>query len=134
MPMSGPLAEWNQKHEKELLDKEAASQQRRDRALASAKEELQRLYDERKAKIAKTQAENKKNEATFVQERDSQQSAGSSWQRVMYFVDLSSSRQQKASSEASNPNAAQSDAKQLKHPYKDTSRFRQVLAQLKHAS
>lgn len=137
MPTSGPLAEWNAKHETQLAEKEKAAAERRKRALEQAKEETQRLYDEREKKIKAAKSENKTAEASFVQERDSQQSVGSSWQRVDYLISLASARAGKSadSGSSNSVSSGSGDAKpaERKHAPKDTTRFRQVLNQLKHA-
>lgn len=139
MPTSGPLAEWHAQHERELAEKEKAAAQRRQRALELAKEEMQRLYDERNKVLSKTKAENRQAEKSFVEERDAQSSAGSSWQRVDYLISLAGTRSGKSNSDhvsaspSSNTGSDSTKAVERKHAARDTSRFRQLINQLKHA-
>ena len=129
--------EWLAKHKEELEERKRLSEERRAKQLAHAKAELDRMYAERKDRIAKTHAANLESQHSKNEEKENVLAKGSDWERICYLIDFKSTQPNKPErrEEATpQPNATATNSQeqqQPKHPRKDVSRFKEVLLKLK---
>ncbi|KYQ88171.1 clathrin light chain [Tieghemostelium lacteum] len=109
------MKEYLDKHDKELKDKQKASEEKRQKKIQEAKQSLDKFYAERESK-KKTALKNNREHNKSI-EGDSNSSTGNTWESVVSMVDLKD-----------KPKDATSTAEKSK----DTTRMREILIRLKN--
>eukprot|EP01132_Coremiostelium_polycephalum_P000421 gene421-533_t len=133
------MKEFLAKHEKELKDKQAASEEKLKKKMEEAKKSLDAFYSERESK-KKTAVKNNREHNKALESEGAALSASTdhSWANVVSMIDLqakpttasSSSTTTKESSSSSSSNSKE----QTPTPAKDTTRMREILLRLKNTS
>jgi hypothetical protein len=103
---------WKAEHDAELDERHSKEQSARQASRTAGRGELDRLLAEHKAKVEKTKATNRQQEQATIQERDAQLKKGEEWERVASYM----------------------GAKVEREGLRDTSRYRDIVFKMKHAS
>jgi site-specific recombinase XerD len=108
------IREWREKQAEEIAKRDEASAKRKAEIIERAEKAIDDFYSTYNQKKEKQIAQNKENEAAFVQARDDALAKGTTWERIADFIELQDSR-----------------SKTVARGHKDLGRFKEVLLTLK---
>lgn len=110
----GPRRAWREKQAEEIAKRDEASNKRKEEIIAKAERAIDDFYATYNQKKEKQIAQNKEDEAVFVQARDDALAKGTTWERIADLLELQDSR-----------------SKTVARGSKDISRMKEVLLALK---
>jgi len=113
-PESDAVRAWREKQEEEIASRDKASAERKEEMIRKAEAAIDDFYAGYNQKKEKQIAQNKENEAAFVQARDDALAKGTTWERIADLVELQDSR-----------------SKTVAKGSRDVSRMKEVLLTLK---
>lgn len=105
---------WREKQADEIAARDEASSKRKQEIIEKAEKAIDDFYATYNQKKEKQIAQNKENEAAYVQARDDALGRGTTWERIADLIELQDSR-----------------SKTVARGTKDLSRFKEVLLALK---
>eukprot|EP01133_Synstelium_polycarpum_P011006 gene11006-12827_t len=124
--ISSAMKEFQDKHEKDLKEKQRVSEEKRQKKIDDAKKSLENFYAERETK-KKTALKNNRDHNKTLESDSIAASSGKddSWEAVVSMIDITTKSASSSSSTSADKTAATV-------PAKDTSRMREVLIRLKN--
>lgn len=105
---------WREKQAEEIAKRDEASEKRKQEIIEKAEKAIDDFYATYNQKKEKQIAQNKEDEAAFVQARDDALAKGTTWERIADLIELQDSR-----------------SKTVARGSKDLSRMKEVLLSLK---
>ncbi|PWN94217.1 hypothetical protein FA10DRAFT_264779 [Acaromyces ingoldii] len=87
-----PVRAWRETQGEEIARREAAAERRKGETISKAEQDIDNFYAEYNKKKEKNIAQNKKNEAEFLENRSRDLAEGTTWTRVTKLVDLQNSQ------------------------------------------
>jgi len=95
-PESDAIRAWREKQQEEIQRRDEASAARKEEIIRKAEKAIDDFYANYNQKKEKQIAQNKENEAAFVQARDDALGKGTTWERIADMIELQDSRSKTA--------------------------------------